>query len=334
MTKARTATIISAVSVLAVGGLTWQFVLSPRMAEADSINTQAMDVETQNVMLTGRYNEAVTRAQQAPEVAAEAQALFAQMPQSAELPAVLDQIMNAATDAGIDETDVASLSTGIPQLVPESEGGVSGVQLATMSISVSAEGSATSTMDFLDNLQSLDRALLVNQASRTPNTDTEVSADGEETNEGDESEESSTDESADDGETPISEEGSSGCSPGREPVDRRHDVRPGIPPAGPGRDRRRDARRPRPASPGRRRRYGQRYRPTTWRGTPKAQTRNSLSQPVGDGSPTIAYGRFGAHRADSPWSGSPVLSRNSRYGPTYRPSARQRCARQRPAQQR
>ncbi|MEL0147663.1 MAG: hypothetical protein VW937_04350, partial [Actinomycetota bacterium] len=78
MTKARTATIISAVSVLAVGGLTWQFVLSPRMAEADSINTQAMDVETQNVMLMGRYNEAVTRAQQAPEVAAEAQALFAQ----------------------------------------------------------------------------------------------------------------------------------------------------------------------------------------------------------------------------------------------------------------
>jgi len=153
-------------------------------------------------VLTGRYNEAVTRAQQAPEVAAEAQALFAQMPQSAELPAVLDQIMNAATDAGIDETDVASLSTGIPQLVPESEGGVSGVQLATMSISVSAEGSATSTMDFLDNLQFLDRALLVNQASRTPNTDTEVSADGEETNEGDESEESSTDESADDGETP------------------------------------------------------------------------------------------------------------------------------------
>ena len=204
MTKARTATIISAVSVLAVGGLTWQFVLSPRMAEADSINTQAMDVETQNVMLTGRYNEAVTRAQQAPEVAAEAQALFAQMPQSAELPAVLDQIMNAATDAGIAETDVASLSTGIPQLVPESEGGVSGVQLGTMSISVSAEGSATSTMDFLDNLQSLDRALLVNQASRTPNTDTEVSADGEETNEGDESEESSTDEGADDGETPIS----------------------------------------------------------------------------------------------------------------------------------
>ena len=171
MTKARTATIISAVSVLAVGGLTWQFVLSPRMAEADSINTQAMDVETQNVMLTGRYNEAVTRAQQAPEVAAEAQALFAQMPQSAELPAVLDQIMNAATDAGIAETDVASLSTGIPQLVPESEGGVSGVQLGTMSISVSADGSPTSTMGFLDNLQSLDRALLINQASRTPSTD-------------------------------------------------------------------------------------------------------------------------------------------------------------------
>ncbi len=171
MTKARTATIISAVSVLAVGGLTWQFVLSPRMAEADSINTQAMDVETQNIMLTGRYNEAVTRAQQAPEVAAEAQALFAQMPQSAELAAVLDQIMNAATDAGIAETDVASLSTGIPQLVPESEGGVSGVQLGTMSISVSADGSPTSTMGFLDNLQSLDRALLINQASRTPSTD-------------------------------------------------------------------------------------------------------------------------------------------------------------------
>ena len=207
MTKARTATIISAVSVLAVGGLTWQFVLSPRMAEADSINTQAMDVETQNIMLTGRYNEAVTRAQQAPEVAAEAQALFAQMPQSAELPAVLDQIMNAATDAGIAETDVASLSTGIPQLVPESEGGVSGVQLGTMSISVSADGSPTSTMGFLDNLQSLDRALLINQASRTPSTDVtsgSQAAAEEEAEDAEESEESTNEDEASDATDTVS----------------------------------------------------------------------------------------------------------------------------------
>ena len=142
MTKARTATIISAVSVLAVGGLTWQFVLSPRMAEADSINTQAMDVETQNVMLTAATKAVAGLGR--PRGAAEG-LLRADAAERRTRGA--DQIMNAATDAGIDETDVASLSTGIPQLVPESEG-VSGVQLATMSISVSAEGSATSTMDF------------------------------------------------------------------------------------------------------------------------------------------------------------------------------------------
>ena len=171
MTKARTATIISAVSVVAAGGLAWQFALLPRMAEAQSINTQVMDVETQNVMLINRYNEAVSRALDAPKVAAEAQALFAQMPQNADLPQVLDQIMNAATDAGIDETGVSSLATGIPQLVPASEAGISGVQLATMSISVSADGKATSTMEFLDNLQTLDRALLIRQASRSPSVD-------------------------------------------------------------------------------------------------------------------------------------------------------------------
>ena len=155
----------SQITTPSVGGLAWQFALSPRMAEAQSINTQAMDVETQNVMLINRYNEAVSRALDAPKVAAEAQALFAQMPQNADLPQVLDQIMNAATDAGIDETGVSSLATGIPQLVPASEAGISGVQLATMSISVSADGKATSTMEFLDNLQTLDRALLIRQVS-------------------------------------------------------------------------------------------------------------------------------------------------------------------------
>ena len=104
MTKARTATIISAVSVVAAGGLAWQFALSPRMAEAQSINTQAMDVERQNVMLINRYNEAVSRALDAPKVAAEAQALQFMTDMNE-----LHSELMAAANAGQATGDVAAL---------------------------------------------------------------------------------------------------------------------------------------------------------------------------------------------------------------------------------
>lgn len=165
MSRIRLTTILTLVGLAAVAAALWFLILSPRMSEAGEINARTADMEVQNLTLMTRYNNAMDQVRRAPEAAAEAQKLFAQMPQTAELPAVLDQITAAAVDAGIDESGVSNLSTGIPEPVQAGEGGVSGVQIATMAIGVDASGSQEADLAFLDNLQSLERALLVNQTS-------------------------------------------------------------------------------------------------------------------------------------------------------------------------
>ena len=165
MSRMRLTTIITLIGLLVFTAALWFLFLSPRMSEAGEISTRTVDLETQNLNLLSRYNAAMEQVRQAPEAAAEAQKLFAQMPQTAELPAVLDQITAAAVSAGIDEENISNLSTGIPDPVGDGAEGVSGVQIATMSIGVDATGSQDADMAFLDNLQNLERALLVNQTS-------------------------------------------------------------------------------------------------------------------------------------------------------------------------
>ncbi len=168
-------------SVLLVAGLAaiaWFVVLSPRLAEASDLAARADQMQTANLTMLNQYNRALDQAAQAPQAAADAQVLFAKMPQTAELPAVLDQITQAATSAGIDPSAVSTLTTGIP--VPAKAAGddptakdATGVQLAQMQIGVTAEGTRPQVLAFLTNLQALDRALLVNstQVSIVPEVD-------------------------------------------------------------------------------------------------------------------------------------------------------------------
>ncbi|MBI1350196.1 MAG: hypothetical protein GC156_03670 [Actinomycetales bacterium] len=153
--------------VLVIGAALWLLLLSPRLSEANKLSTQAEQLQNANLQLQHEYKVAVDQAAAAPQAAAEAQALFARMPQTAELPAVLDQITRAAVDAGISAGSVSSLTTGIPTPVSgtknatTTEKSATGVQLARMEIGVTAEGQYPSVLGFLDNLQGLDRAMLV-----------------------------------------------------------------------------------------------------------------------------------------------------------------------------
>lgn len=169
MSRVRLSMIGAVLLVVVVAALLWFFLLSPRMSEASTLTEQATQLETANLSLQRQYTDSLAQAEQAPQAAAEAQALFAQMPQTAELPSVLDQITQAAVDAGIDPNAIPSLTTGIP--VPVSgtrdaattETPATGIQLAKMDIGVSADGSQEQNLRFLDNLQGLDRVLLVTQ---------------------------------------------------------------------------------------------------------------------------------------------------------------------------
>lgn len=179
--KVRLAQIIGIVAVLGVAAIAWFAVLSPRLATASELQEQAETLQTANLALRNQYNQALDQAEAAPAAAAEAQVLFAKMPQSAELPAVLDQITNAAVAAGIDPNAVTTLTTALPVPVTtqsdaarNSAGSAAseapkGIKIATMDINVTAEGTREQVLAFLDNLQGLDRALLV-----TATTDTAV----------------------------------------------------------------------------------------------------------------------------------------------------------------
>lgn len=178
--KVRLAQVIAIIAVLGVAAIAWFAVLSPRLATASELQQQAETLQTANLALRNQYNQALDQAEAAPAAAAEAQLLFAKMPQTAELPALLDQITAAATEAGIDPTAVTTLTTALPvpltaetdaAATKEGNDALQGVKLATMNINVTAEGSREQVLEFLDNLQGLDRALLV-----TGTTDTAVEA--------------------------------------------------------------------------------------------------------------------------------------------------------------
>lgn len=165
MTKSTSVRVALAVSLIAVVGvalLAWFLVLSPRLSEASTLQQQAEQLQTANLSLRNQYNQAADQAQEAPEAAAQAQVLFATMPQEAELPEVIEQIITAATDAGISPRDIQTINTTIPE--PIGTGGAadpSGIRLAQLILSITAIGTTEQSLAFMDNLQGLDRALLV-----------------------------------------------------------------------------------------------------------------------------------------------------------------------------
>lgn len=156
----RTVTVLGVLGILALTAIGWFFVLGPRLAEADEIAAQADQVETSNLQLRNKVNQARDQVKLAPQAAAEAQKLFATMPQAAELPDVLRQIMDSAQQAGISPADITAISTSVP-VATGTAAAESGVSMATMDIGITAAGSTPDLLEFVDNLQGLDRALLI-----------------------------------------------------------------------------------------------------------------------------------------------------------------------------
>jgi Tfp pilus assembly protein PilO len=157
--RVRVARIGALLALLVLAAIAWFLVLSPRLSSASELAADAEQLQVANLSLLNTYNRALDQAEAAPAAAATAQALFERMPQTAELPAVLDQITAAATDAGISPNAISTLTTSVPVAV--AAGGATGIQLASMEIGVNAEGTRAEVLAFLDNLQALDRALLV-----------------------------------------------------------------------------------------------------------------------------------------------------------------------------
>lgn len=160
--------------VLIIGALTagvWFLVLSPRMSQSSDIAAQSDQMGVSNATLQARYHTIVKQAADAPALAAQAQAEFSKMPQQADLPAVITQLTDAAAKAGISADGVQVISTGLPAAVAPPAGepapATTGINLATMAISMTVKGTPAQVFEFTKNLQSLDRAFLVTGTNMT-----------------------------------------------------------------------------------------------------------------------------------------------------------------------
>ncbi len=160
--------------LLIIGALTagvWFLVLSPRMSQSSDIAAQSDQMGVSNATLQARYHTIVKQAADAPALAAQAQAEFSKMPQQADLPAVITQLTDAATKAGISADGIQVISTGLPAAVAPPTGeaapATTGINLATMAISMTVKGTPAQVFEFTKNLQGLDRAFLVTGTNMT-----------------------------------------------------------------------------------------------------------------------------------------------------------------------
>lgn len=158
--KVRLTLLFGILIILAVTALGWNFALAPRLQNANDLNAQAEQLELANVQALSQYSRLREQAREIPAAAEEAQALFASMPQEADLPTLLTQITAAADDAGIPASDITVLSTGVPTPIDPGAENPS-VRLATISLDLTVRGSTREFERLLDNLSGLDRSLLI-----------------------------------------------------------------------------------------------------------------------------------------------------------------------------
>ena len=170
--RVRSVIILGLLGIIALAALSWFMVLSPRLSKADEVALQVEQVEAGNLQLRNRVNQTRDLVEQAPAAAAAAQEIFARMPEAAELPTVLRQITDAAESAGMKPDNVQVISTTVPVAVGAGSGS-GGVSLASMKIDVTVAGTRPQLLTFLDNLQGLDRALLIDatQINAVPGPD-------------------------------------------------------------------------------------------------------------------------------------------------------------------
>lgn len=171
LTRVRLTRLISAVVLIALVAALWLFLLQPRQSDIARADSDLLAARDQQTALVARSAELRQLLDQAPDIAASAQALFEAVPQTAELPALLGQITTAATEAGIAAEDVSVINTSIPVPIADADPAAAqaaeelGVSLGSIAIDVSVSGSPDELLSFQSNLENLERALVIESVS-------------------------------------------------------------------------------------------------------------------------------------------------------------------------
>ena len=174
----RNALLLGILVVVIVAAIAWLFVLSPRMAESGDLQTQAETVELANLTEQHRLADLMKMADDAPRAAERVQALLERMPREADLPALFDQITQAALAAGIPANGISTITQSVP--VPLDTPGLptsgplaealaaaqsANAKVAKMDLTVSVTGKPGQIIDFTRRLGRLDRTVLLSGLS-------------------------------------------------------------------------------------------------------------------------------------------------------------------------
>ena len=169
--------VLGALALLVIAGAGWMFVVGPATSQLADVREQTQAARDQNDLLTLQLLKLKQQAAALDETRADAKALAAKFPPTADQPGLFEQVNDAATGAGIGQKNVTALTptppvvggadaAGAVQATPQAGG------LAQQTLTVSVEGDFAATQHLLRNLEELPRAYLVSAVTMSGGADT------------------------------------------------------------------------------------------------------------------------------------------------------------------
>jgi type IV pilus assembly protein PilO len=172
MTKTRLWLLLTAVVVVAVLAGGWFLLVSPKRAEAADLGAQTAATEQQISALRSKLTELQDKQRNLPAQQAALEAISKQIPSDPALPALIRALTNAGRSSGV---DLMNIAPGAPAPLG-AVGGTTGTAAATQSpinvitVTVAAKGSYNQVQQFVQRLESLQRAFLVQGFQLAPDT--------------------------------------------------------------------------------------------------------------------------------------------------------------------
>jgi type IV pilus assembly protein PilO len=162
MTKTRLWLVLTAVGVVAVLAGGWFLLVSPKRAEANDLRAETAATEQQVSVLRSRLAELREKQANLPAQQAALEAISKQIPSDPAQPAMIRALTNAARTSGIKLISIAPGQPGPLAPVPATGGSAANAtQINSIQLTLSAKGTYTQVQQFIQRLESLQRAFLV-----------------------------------------------------------------------------------------------------------------------------------------------------------------------------
>lgn len=155
----------------------WLLLVSPKRAEADSLQAQAAQQQQANAALQSQIAQLKAQEAQLPAKQAELATIRQQIPQTPAMPALVRSLASIANGTGVLVKSVIPSTPGEPTTAGTTQStatvkGPDGSVLQVISVTMEVDGTYYNVERFLSRLESLKRAFLVTGFSLAVGTDT------------------------------------------------------------------------------------------------------------------------------------------------------------------